>query len=213
SKSAYNGLQLTVRKRMSRGFQIRANYILSKAMADSGDFTQAEQPSNPYDRAAEWGLSTEDQRHRFTMTGVWELPYRTVKDQSSVIRAILGDWVASTTIRYRSGTPENPGVGSDVNADGNSSTDRPIVDGKEVARNSFLGADSAAVDVRLSKRVRFGRNMAVQVLAEAFNVFNRVNYQGPNMTWGTALVARDTYGQFTGAGNPRQIQFGVKFEF
>ncbi|MBE3111804.1 MAG: TonB-dependent receptor [Acidobacteria bacterium] len=213
SKSEYNGLQLTVRKRMSRGFQIRANYILSKAMADSGDFTQAEQPSNPYDRAAEWGLSTEDQRHRFTMTGVWELPYRTVKDQSSVIRAILGDWVASTTIRYRSGTPENPGVGSDVNADGNSSTDRPIVNGKEVARNSFIGADSAAVDVRLSKRVRFGRNMAVQVLAEAFNVFNRVNYQGPNMTWGTALVARDTYGQFTGAGNPRQIQFGVKFEF
>jgi len=31
------------------------------------------------------------------------------------------------------------------------------------------------VDVRFSKRVRFGRNMAVQILAEAFNVFNRVN--------------------------------------
>lgn len=213
SKSEYNGLQLTLRKRMSRGFQIRANYILSKAMADAGDFTQAEQPSNPYDRAAEWGLSTENQRHRFTMTGVWELPYRSVKDQPSVMRAVLGDWVASTTIRYRSGTPENPSVGSDVNGDGNSSTDRPIVDGKEVARNSFTGADSAVVDLRFSKRIIFGRGMALQILAEAFNLFNRVNYQGPNMTWGTSLVPRSTYGQFTGAGNPRQIQLGAKFEF
>jgi hypothetical protein len=108
----------------------------------AGDFTQAEQPSNEYNRAAEWGLSTEDQRHRFTMTAVWELPYRADKDQASAMRSIFGDWVASTTIRYRSGTPENPGVGSDVNADGNSSTDRPIVNGNEVARNSFTGADS-----------------------------------------------------------------------
>ena len=100
-----------------------------------------------------------------------------------------------------------------MNVDGNSSTDRPIVDGTEVARNSFTGADSAVVDLRFSKRVRFGRSMAIQILAEAFNVFNRVNYQGPNTTWGTVSTARSTYGRYTGAGNPRQIQFGAKFEF
>ena len=46
-----------------------------------------------------------------------------------------------------------------------------------------------------------------------FNVLNRVNYAGQNMTWGTALAPRDTYLEFTSANDPRQLQFGVKFEF
>ena len=60
--------------RFSHGFDIRANYTLSKEEDDASDFTQAMQPDNPYAPGKEWPLSDEDQRNRFTATGVWELP-------------------------------------------------------------------------------------------------------------------------------------------
>ena len=45
------------------------------------------------------------------------------------------------------------------------------------------------------------------------HVQNRVNYQDVNTTWGTTLEPGTTLGRFQAAGNPRQIQLGVKFDF
>ncbi len=213
SKSRYWGLQLILQKRMSRGLEMRANYTLSEAKDDSSDFVQDQQPNNPYDRDGEYSYSAEHQRHRFTLTSVWEVPFRSDQVDQPVARALLADWVIASSWTARSGSPRNPEVGSDVNGDGNSGTDRPFIDGVMAERNSVEGPDYFSVDVRLSKRVRFGRKASVLVLAEAFNLFNRVNYGGVNMTWGTALAARDTFGEYTSANDPRQLQFGVKFEF
>lgn len=213
SKSRYKGLQLILQKRMSHGFEMRANYTLSEAKDDSSDFTQAEQPNDPFNRAAEFSYSAEHQKHRFTLTGVWQLPYRSDSADNPVARALLADWVLATAWTFRSGAPRNPSVGSDVNGDGNSSTDRPIVNGEVLARNSYVGPDYRTVDLRLSKRVRTGRSTSVLVIAEAFNLLNRVSYSSVNTTWGTDAAARSTYGQFTEANNPRELQFGVKFEF
>jgi hypothetical protein len=55
--------------------------------------------------------------------------------------------------------------------------------------------------------------MSVQILGEAFNVQNRVNYSGLNTTWGTASAPRSTFGLYQSAGDPRQIQLGLKFAF
>jgi hypothetical protein len=207
STSSYNALQLTLQKRFSRGFQLRANYTLSKAIDDTSDFTQAQQPSNPFNARAERSLSLEDQRHRFTLTGVWNLPYG-----AKTMRWMLADWILSTNWLIRSGAPGNVTVGSDVNGDGNSN-DRPFNGLYELGRNTWMGPGSAVVDARLSKRFRFRERFAVQVLGEAFNIQNRVNYSGVNRTWGTALEARPTLGRFTSAGSPRQVQLGVKFQY
>jgi hypothetical protein len=51
--------------------------------------------------------------------------------------------------------------------------------------------------------------MKVQFRAEAFNVFNRVNYNNPNST----ITALTNFGKILGAGDPRVIQFGLKFIF
>ena len=124
------------------------------------------------------------------------------------MRGVLGGWTLSSTFTYRSGTAENPGVGSDVNADGNSSSDRPIVNGKVIERNSYVGPDYASVNLRLSKRFRFAQRRALLLQLEAFNLFNRTNYGGVNMTWGTGADPRDTYGEYTSANAPRQLQLG-----
>ena len=189
--SSYYGAQFTVQKRLSDGYSLRANYILSESKDDGSDFTQAEQPNDPANRRAERSYSAEHQRHRVTLTGVWELPYG--RDEKAAghraLLAAFGGWTMSSTVTYRSGTAENPVVGSDVNVDGNSSTDRPIIDGVMAERNSYEGPDFASVNLRLSKRFRFDRRRALLLQFEAFNLLNRTNYGGTNMTWGTTADA------------------------
>jgi len=213
--SSYYGVQFTVQKRLADGYSLRANYILSEAKDDGSDFTQAEQPNDPYNRRAERSYSAEHQRHRVTLTGVWELPYGRTRgsDANPVLLGVFGGWTLSGTFTYRSGTAENPSVGSDVNGDGNSSPDRPFIDGVMAERNAYEGPDYAGMNVRMSKRFRLGGRRALLLQLEAFNLFNRTNFGGTNMTWGTALAPRDTYGQYTSANAPRQLQIGVKVEF
>ena len=213
--SEYYGLQFMLQKRLADGYSLRVNYILSEAKDDGSDFTQAEQPSNPYNRRAERSYSAEHQRHRVTLTGVWDLPYGRddAKDGHPVVRGVLGGWTLSSTFTYRSGTAENPVVGSDVNGDGNSSSDRPIVNGVELERNSYEGANYAGLNLRLSKRFGFDRRRALLLQIEAFNALNRTNLSGLNMTWGTTVDPRSTFGEFTSANSPRQIQLGAKLEF
>ncbi len=213
--SSYYGVQFTLEKRFSDGYSLRANYILSEAKDDGSDFTQAEQPNDPYNRAAERSYSAEHQRHRVTLSGVWELPYGRGggAEGNPVLLGLFGGWTTSMTFTYRSGTAENPAVGSDVNGDGNSSPDRPFIDGVMAERNSFEGGDFASVNLRMSRKLRFGGRRALLLQFEAFNLFNRTNYSGINMTWGTTLEPRSTYGTFTSASAPRQLQLGVKFEF
>jgi hypothetical protein len=103
-------------------------------------------------------------------------------------------------------------VGSDVNGDGNNN-DRPFNGLYELGRNTWEGPGSSTIDARISKRFRFRERFAVQVLGEAFNLQNRVNYAFVNRTWGTALAPRATLGAFTSAGAPRQVQMGIKFEY
>jgi hypothetical protein len=105
--SVYNALQLSVEHRFAHGFDIRGNYIFSKAQDDASDFTQAMQPNDPYSPGKEWSLSDEDQRNRFTATGVWELPYQRHRGQDSVARWVLGNWVTSTLITVHGFTPYN----------------------------------------------------------------------------------------------------------
>jgi hypothetical protein len=69
------------------------------------------------------------------------------------------------------------------------------------------------MNLRLSRRFRFDNRRALLLQFEAFNLFNRVNYSGLNLTWGTLAEPRSTYGTYTSANAPRQLQLGVKFEF
>ncbi len=84
----------------------------------------------------------------------------------------------------------------------------------------------ANVDLRLSRRFRFSEATNVEILAEAFNLFNHTNITDLqtdiytiDSTNATAprLVFRPAFGSFTAAGNTvfreRQIQFAVRFAF
>ena len=77
------------------------------------------------------------------------------------------------------------------------------------AVGSFFGAMLS----RAGHRVTLVGRSRVQVLVEAFNLFNRVNYSSVNTVWGTGEAPNATFGQFTEASDPRQLQLGFKVEF
>ena len=77
------------------------------------------------------------------------------------------------------------------------------------------------VDLRLSKRVRLGGRSTVEGIFEVFNLFNRANfYEDTNQSsfaiYGTGAFGSNplaTYGKYTTALPPRQVQLAAKISF
>jgi hypothetical protein len=70
------------------------------------------------------------------------------------------------------------------------------------------GPGFANVDFSVVKNVRFGAATSLQFRAEFFNVFNRVNFNQPNVNF-----LSSGFGEITSAGDPRRVQFGLKLYF
>ena len=60
----------------------------------------------------------------------------------------------------------------------------------------------------MTKNIRFGESMRLQLRGEAFNIFNHTNFR----TLSTNVTAA-TFGQVTAVRDPRTIQLGAKFIF
>src|SRR5665213_2473880 len=245
--SRYDAMQASVVRRTSNNLTLRASWTWSKELDDASDFTQAQQPDNPYNPHAERSLGNEDQRNRFAGSAVYSFPYLLHSgSHHSVARWVFGDWVGSSIVSAFSGTPRTITVGRDVNLDGNSSPDRPYIDGLNgtnggyiVKRNDFRGPRQQNVSIRLQKRLNFGEQRQLEFSAEAFNTFNHANFSGVYSIWGTGQLptgqlaanppiiwgvpaghtaagtveTTSTFGAFTTANDPREVQLGIKLFF
>src|SRR5262249_28731147 len=121
-----------------------------------------------FDPDAERGPATHDQRHRFVLSGLSQLPW---------------DLQVSGIVTAGSGRPFTPLAGADLNGDGNGGAfppDRarrnPADESTSVGRNSETTAAQVDVDVRLSRRFRLGTRGTLDAIVEAFNLFNRANF-------------------------------------
>ncbi len=79
-----------------------------------------------------------------------------------------------------------------------------------IGRTLVNGPSYFNTNMGLIKNIRFTESTRVQLRADAFNVFNNVNFnantQLPNIT-------SSAFGQITSAGSARVLQFGARFEF
>ena len=75
-------------------------------------------------------------------------------------------------------------------------------------RGIIRGPGIQQFDLSLYRTIRFTESFNLQLRAEAFNVFNEVNYGNPNTSFGSA-----TFGRITTARDPRIIQLGAKLNF
>ncbi|MEK7856826.1 MAG: adenylyl cyclase, partial [Acidobacteriota bacterium] len=76
-------------------------------------------------------------------------------------------------------------------------------------RNNINGPGTRRVDFTLSKNFRFSERYGLQLRAEVFNIFNTTNYRGFVSTNITSL----SFGVIGSTRDPRNMQFGAKFNF
>ncbi len=75
-------------------------------------------------------------------------------------------------------------------------------------RNTLDGPGYQNVNASLVKHTRLSESASLQLRAEAFNLFNRPNFDLPDNFLGSP-----TFGQIRSAQSPRHLQFGVKLLF
>jgi hypothetical protein len=142
------------------------------------------------------------------------------------MRKLLADFTVSPILELSSGRPFNILTGADTNQDQSSAADRPNVDAMgrltlptggnigNLGRNVGVAPGFASVDLRLSRTLNLGERMKLELISEAFNLFNRVNVATVNNNF--RLVTFDE-GRFkspaTSLFDPRQFQFSLKLSF
>ena len=197
--SWYDGLTLALNRRQGSWGSFRLSYTYSKGFDTSGNFFFS-QPQDANDVAAERGRSDNDQRHRLTLSGTLAaLPAR----GDSLVRRLAQGWQLSYVFTSTSALPFNIQLPNDRNGDTNFN-DRPA----GVGRNAGEGFDYQSLDLRLSRTFSLGQNFSFEAIVDAFNVFDRANYQVPNN-----ILTSPTFGRPTATNDPRQFQLGLRLFF
>lgn len=202
--SYYDGLLVSFKKRIATSSELRLSYTLSKAIDTAGNFFFST-PQDNFNVRDERGLSDNDQRHRLVLSGTHGVE---AAPGSSFFRRSLAAFQLGYIFTYASRLPFNILTGGDRNADTNFN-DRPA----GVGRNTGRGFDFLTLDLRLSRRLRFGERVNLEATAEAFNVLNRANYQVPNNVFGEGRTPLPNFGRPLAAADPRQVQLGLRLTF
>jgi hypothetical protein len=231
----YKGLRLSFRRRSAAGISLSGNYTLSRCWGDNttGGFPQlAQGPTNPDNPDADRGHCDQDRTHISNFT----LGYQTPDVGNAVARALVSGWRASGIINARSGSWLSVTTGSDRALNGQRFQEQRVnqvsddVYGEkslnaylnraafaqpalgtfgDMVRNSIMGPGFWTVDLSLAKLINFGTAQNIELRVETFNLLNNFNWGNP----GTNLAA-GTFGRIQeNSGDPRIMQFGIKYEF
>src|SRR5262249_54957946 len=82
-----------------------------------------------------------------------------------------------------------------------------------LGRNAFTGPGFFQVDLRVGKRVPLGERLRLDLLADAFNLFNRTNVAAVNQLCDPSAGATCFAGQPSAAYDARQFQFALKLSW
>jgi hypothetical protein len=170
--SVYHGVTFSLRRRMTSGLYFRVGYTYAHAIDDGQDALVIGRPvtvQNTYAPAAERASSVTDQRHRFVASWIFEP--RPFHAGQQFLGRLFNDWKIAGTVTAGSGRPFDARVLGDPNQDGNTANDRL----PGLGRNPYVGPDYATTNLRLSRELHFGDRLRLVALAEAFNLFNRLN--------------------------------------
>ena len=212
-ESDYNALQSQVTYRRNPKMYAALSYTLSKATNTTepdGNGIGPNQSSLDRLGEEERGPSVVDQRHRAVVTFSYQLPMNIT---------------AGTVTQLASARPFNAVTGVDNNGDG-ANNDRPVVDGKVMAKSAFRGTGTQDVAVFVEGRLKpAGRTILLRV--EGFNLFNHGNMLGrAQTTYGDTATVNPTFGQLVAVGTatnaipalanidpPRTFQLQIRYLF
>ena len=195
ARSAYHGLVTGFTKRFSNRWQASATYsLMGFWTADSRPFSGhhiVPFPTAP-DLGGEWGLSEDDQRHRATFSGIWQ----------------VGRGFQLSGFHYLGTGIRDAGLyGGDLRNTGAAFSGRLRPDGTIVPRNAIIQPPQNVTSLRAQQRIPLPGRLSIDAIAEVFNVFDR-----PNWLNGTEESQRTQYLQHINA-QYRSAQFGFRLTF
>ncbi len=232
-RSRYDGLNVSLRRRLSHRFSVNTSYVLSKGVAYKGNAAAfRNRPSNPLDpfNPVDFGPVPTDERHRFVFSGVFEMPW---------------GFQVAPIFQAASARPYDGIEGQDVLGIGSGRGNYNIVVLNSDPSNlkSTLGFSNAALrnclfvtntchaigfdklrgdpfinmDLRVAKNLKFGERMNLQLLAQFFDLFNRANF-GNNFSGNIhSSLFQDHTGFITPSGvvvpKSFRAEFGAEFRF
>ena len=94
-----------------------------------------------------------------------------------------------------------PGVSPPAGCDGN------------LSRNAFTSPNFFEADLRLSRRIPLGERFSIDLIADAFNLFNRNNIAAVNQLCDPLAGSTCSAGQSTASYDARQFQFALKLSW
>lgn len=185
-------------------------------------------------RQFNYGSLNFDRRNIFVATYTYQLPF--FRSQRGIVGQTLGGWSFSGITRAQSGQPLTitaPQTVGSVKGDPNFTRRASLGPGKACTGGNLCWFDTSlftlesatsvgtapvgdiigpgyyAWDMSLRKSFRLPKEgMSLMFQADAFNVFNRINWQNPGTT-----VNSGSFGLLSNTNPPRQLQFGSKFSF
>jgi hypothetical protein len=189
------------------------------------------------------GRAVNDARQRLVLSYIYELPFGNGKrflNRGGAVNVVLGGWQVSGITSYQSGFPFSALSSQDFSNSG-STTPRPDrtctgvgqktvdswfdascfpIDSLQSAlasgtprfgnsgRNILTGPALHNWDLALLKNFRISERFKLQFRTEFFNTFNFAQFGAPQ-----THVGNPNIGKISSAGEPRDIQFGLKLSF
>jgi hypothetical protein len=227
----YNGILLSVQRRLVNGFSVSANYTLSKC---NGHPYQVLPNVNsgyvdPTNIDYDYGPCDSDRRHLFNLTASAETP----RFENNVLRAVASEWRLSGLFRAYSGSPLSVTVTGDPARTGiggqraNQLSDDPYGPHElntylnrtafaapavgtlgNMERNSVFGPGTHTIDLSLVRSFRFSGNHRIEARIESFNALNWFQWNNPVNNFNNV-----DFGRIVSAGDPRIMQFAIKYQF
>jgi hypothetical protein len=219
--SNYHSLQAGYRWVTHHGVTLMAAYTYGHTL------TNAMGPQNPRDFAAEYGQPGQGQHQIFNFSYIWQMPF--LKARTDFVGRALGSWTFSGITNYVSGAPNT--IGMDTGNNGYASRPNCVAttSGPQThdewfntaafvapafgffgncANGNVYGPSLQAWNMALYKTFPIKERLKIQLRFEAFNIFNKPNFNAMDTGLGDGA-----FGQTTSTTDPRQLEGALRISF
>jgi outer membrane receptor protein involved in Fe transport len=231
----YNSFQAQIRITNWHHFSTQTIYTWSHALDEVTAYRGA-LPQDNNNFKGDYSNSDFDTRNTFVSFVSYEVP------GSQHLKALTGGWQVNSLLTFHGGAPFTIHASGDISGtnegndravqiaparigyqgqnpkvnwyDPSAFTDPALGTFGTSRRNQYYGPGYSDVDLSVFKNIKIYERLTVQLRAEMFNLFNRVNYAPPS---GSGSL-NDTIGDYNGApgigaGEAFNTQFGGKIIF
>ncbi|HEY0785702.1 MAG TPA: carboxypeptidase regulatory-like domain-containing protein, partial [Acidobacteriaceae bacterium] len=148
--SAYDALEVEVRRNLRQGLQVRGNYTYAKNLDDGSAWNTSVSANTPAFVSVpglpglDWGRAATDVRHLAAISGSYDLPFRQAgAGTASLADRVLAGYTVASIVSLQTGFPFSPQLG--YNPTGSGDTRNPVRPDRNAAfRGRVYGSGSTA---------------------------------------------------------------------